>query len=230
MSQVPTIDLLLNLVPDRPSAVLDQLQTHPELASKQDAHGYSLLHAAVSYGHRDLMKALVETYLVDPNIKDEDSETCLFNAESVEFAREALALGVQLNAKNADGLTAAEKLDDEDEQPEVAAYLREVSNGGEAAEPAGSSLLGTTASDSQTNGVHPPPPLPDGVQVNVGTMAPDEVGEEPDPEFRRRIEELAARADFEGEEGQRELRDLIQDAVSGMSNEGQGPAARRRLG
>lgn len=230
MSQRPTIDLLLNLVPERPSTVIEQLQAHPELASKQDAHGYSLLHAAVSYGHKDLMKILVDTYHVDPNIKDEDEETCLFNAESIEFAHEALNLGVRLDAKNADGLTAAEKLDDEDEQPEIAAYLRRVAQGGEPAATQPSEEDTATSSSTQVNGTHPPPPLPDGVQVNVGTMAQDEVGDEPDPEFRRRIEELAAREDFEGEEGQRELRNLIQDAVSGMSSDGQGPAARRRLG
>lgn len=226
MSQTPTIDLLLNLAAERPATVLEQLQLHPGLASKQDAHGYSLLHAAVSYGHADLMKALIETYNVDPNIKDEDDETCLFNAESVEFAKESLALGVDIGARNADGQTAADKLDDEDEQPEVAAYLREVASGGADVQRTQSS----TTSSNQANGTHAPPPLPNGVQVNLGTMAPDEVGEEPDPEFRRRIEELAAREDFEGEEGQRELRDLISDAVSGMSSDGQGPASRRRVG
>lgn len=219
MSQTPTIDLLLNLAAERPETVLQQLQAHPDLAPKQDAHGYSLAHAAVSYGHVELLRALIQTHHVDPNIKDEDDETCLFNAETVDMAKEALDLGVQLDAKNADGITAAEKLADEDEQPEVAAYLRSVSKGEAAA-----------SSTSQANGTHPPPPMPEGVQVNVGTMAPDEVGEAPDPEFRRRIEELAAREDFEGEEGQRELRELIQDAVSGISGEGQGPAARRRLG
>lgn len=225
MAQVPSIDLLLNLVPDRPATVLQQLEAHPDLASQQDAHGYSLLHAAVSYGHKDLLNALVDTYHVDPYLKDEDEETCLFNAESIELAKEALRLGVPLDAINVDGQTAAQRLADEDEQPEVAAYLREVSHGGEP-----STAQGSSTSSTQVNGAHPPPPLPDGVQVNVGTMAPDEVGGEPDPEFRRRIEELAARADFEGEEGQLELRNLVQDAVSDMANEGQRASSRRRMG
>jgi len=78
--------------------------------------------------------------------------------------------------------------------------------------------------------MHAPPPLPSGVQINVGTMSAGEEGEAPDPEFRRRIEELAAREDFGGEESQRELRDLVSDAVSGLTHEGQGPVSRRRLG
>ena len=227
MAQAPTIDLLLNLVPDRPDTVLQQLLAHPHLASKQDAHGYSLLHAAVSYGHEDLLRTVIEIYRVDPNLKDEDDETCLFNAETIDLAQVTLSLGVELDSKNADGQTAAEKLADEDEQPEVAAFLRQVSQGGEPS----SSVAETGTSATQTNGIHPPPPLPNGVQVNVGTMAPDEVGEEPDPEFRRRIEELASREDFEGEEGQRELRNLISDAVSGMSLvRGKVRPSRRRLG
>ena len=217
----PTIDRLLNLVPDSPSTVLAYLDTNPHLASQQDAHGYSLVHAATSYNHIPLLRALITDYHVDPNTTDEDGETALFNAETVDMAKELLQLGVRVEATNDEGQTAAEKLADEDEQPVVAAYLREAAEQntahGEAANGSGNaSAMGR------------PPPMPNGVQVNVGTMQPDEAGEEPDPEFRRRIEELAAREDFEGEEGQRQLRDLITDAVSGLTHEGQAPASSRR--
>ena len=239
MAQMASIDVLLNLVPDSPNSVLSHLRNNPELATKQDAHGYSLLHAATSYEHLDLLKALIQDYHVDPNMKDEDGETCLFNAESVNFAKELVNLGVRMDSRNDDDQTAAERLDDEDEQPQVAAYLREAmeqTNGTPATTRtpnSGSSYFmrrSDTLMDGDTNGVHPPPPLPEGVQVNIGTMHANEVGGEPDPEFRRRIEELAARQDFEGEESQRELRDLVSDAVSGLANEGQGAATRRRVG
>lgn len=54
--------------------------------------------------------------------------------------------------------------------------------------------------------------------LNV-TAVPTEHEEagEPDPAFRRRIEELAARENFESDEGQQELRALITDAVRGTS-------------
>ncbi|GAB7363868.1 hypothetical protein MBLNU230_g4432t1 [Neophaeotheca triangularis] len=237
MEGTPSIDQLLNLVPDSPGQVLAHLEQSPELASQQDRHGYSLLHAATSYGQLDLARKLVQTYNVDPNIRDEDDETCLFNAEQVDFAKELLKLGVALNATNSDGQTAAEKLDDEDEQPLVAAYLREA--GSEPAEAAASTIAqtgGANASQAAASGTVPsgdvlqhPPAMPNGVQVNLGTMQQDEAGEEPDPEFRRRIEELAARQDFEGEEGQRELRELIADAVTGLGSDGQGAATRRRV-
>ena len=130
MAQI-NIDRLLNLVPDSPSIVLTHLETHPHLASEQDGHGYSLVHAATSYDHLPLLRALISDYHVDPNITDEDGETALFNAETVEMARELLQLGVRLEAKNDEGQTAAEKLADEDEQPVVAAFLREAAEHGD---------------------------------------------------------------------------------------------------
>lgn len=225
MDQTPSIDRLLNLVPDSPDSVLNNLRTHPQLASQQDAHGYSLLHAATSYGHANLLKALVNDFHVDPNITDEDNETCLFNVESVDMAKEVLALGVKIDAKNSDGQTAAEKLDDEDEQPVVAAYLRNIAGG-----PMNGSSSTDTLPNGNSNGLHAPSPLPNGVQINMGLMQQGDEGGEPDPEFRRRIEELAARPDFEGEETQRELRDLVSQAITGLNDEGQGPATRRRMG
>ncbi|KAF1826082.1 uncharacterized protein K489DRAFT_376480 [Dissoconium aciculare CBS 342.82] len=220
MSQPPSIDRLLNLVPDLPETVLAQLQAYPDLSSKQDAHGYSLVHAAASYAHAELLRALIKDFNVDPNIKDEDGETALFSVEEVPMAQLLLELGTDMTLRNAEGQTAAEKLDDEDEQPEIAAFLRQRAGGspvtGESAE---------TDSDGTTQRI---PPLPEGVRINVGTMPVDDVGEAPDPEFRRRIEELAAREDFDREEAQQELRNLITDAVSGLAGEGQGSTRKQR--
>lgn len=82
---------------------------------------------------------------------------------------------------------------------------------------------GSTEEEEGSNvldGLHHPPMVPSGISVNIGTMSSDEVGEDVvDPEFRRRIEELAAREDFQGEEGQRALRDLITQAVRGEVGE-----------
>ncbi|GIZ40566.1 hypothetical protein CKM354_000390000 [Cercospora kikuchii] len=221
MAQAPSIDVLLNLVPERPQVVQDKLQSHPELASKQDHHGYSLVHASASYGHADLLKALIKDFGVDPNIKDEDGETALFSVEEVAMAKELLELGTDRALRNHDGQTAAEKLADDDEQPEVAAYLRELSSGPEAQN-----------SNAQPHSVQDgaqalrPPPLPEGLQLNIGTMVPEEGAA--DPEFRRRIEELASRDDFDTEEAQRELRDIIADALSGTATDPQAPPASRR--
>jgi hypothetical protein len=239
-AEEPSIDKLLQLVPDAPDSVLSTLRTWPHLASKQDSHGYSLLHAATSWENKNLLRALVEEFKVDPNIKDESDETCLFNAESVEFAEELLRLGVTIDAVNDEGHTAADYLDDEDEAPRVAAYLRQVmaerSNGttatsnGQRSNAEEASTEQNDLPDGNSDAMQPPPPLPNGVQVNIGTMLANEVGEEPDPEIRRRIEALAARQDFEGEEGQRELRNLVEEVISGLGGDGQGAATRRRVG
>jgi len=237
MSQPLTIDRLLNLASDSPDAVLTHLREHSQLAGQQDSHGYSLLHAAASYGHVQLATALIKDFGIDANIRDEDDETALFNAETVEMAKELLVLGVSIDAKNGEGQTAAEKLADEDEEPVVAAFLHHAAGGASVDEAA--SIIAQTggAADSAAaqngangvDGVHAPPFMPEHVKVNVGTMDAGEAGEEPDPEIRRRIEELAARPDFQNEEGQAELRKLVTEIISGFGQEGQGPASRRRV-
>jgi hypothetical protein len=60
-------------------------------------------------------------------------------------------------------------------------------------------------------------------------MAEEDIGDAPDPEFRRRIEELAARDDFQTEEGQRQLRELVTEVVSGMTSEQTDRSVRRRV-
>lgn len=229
-----TIDRLLNIVPDQPQQVLSHLEQSPQLASAQDSHGYSLVHAAVSYNQPDLLRALVHQYSVSIDLRDEDAETPLFAAESVEIAKVVLEeCGGDVSIRNSDGQTAAEKLDEEGDYPLVSAYLRGFEVRGAAASSVTAQTGGANSAPqaeagtmdldaSSSNGVAPPPPLPQSVKINLGTMREDqeddEVGE-PDPEFRRRIEELAARPDFQGEEAQAELRRLIGDALGGVVGE-----------
>lgn len=219
------IDVLLNLVPDHPEQVLQELENNATLASTQDTHGYSLLHAAASYSHLDLIRTLVEKYEVPVNISDEDNETPLFYAENVEVAQALFEMGADLTKQNADGQTAAEKIADDEEFPLVAAFLREkvTELGGNAN--ATNGVRNGTISESNH-----PPRLPNGVQVNIGTMQEPE-GEPVNPDFRRRIEELAARDDFQSEQGQRELRELVSEAVTGLredAGQDERAATRRR--
>ncbi len=233
------IDVLLNLVTDNPSAVVTYLSQNPSLASDKDAHGYTLLHAASSYSHPDLVRALIKDYNVNPNTVDEDNETPLFAAENEEVARLLVELGADVWWKNEDGLTAEEKIDADGEFPLVATFLRSYvseipARGAERVASEHPTTTGNplTIADPEVSGAIPhPPPLPDNVKVSIGTMAEPE-GEQPDPEFRRRIEELAARDDFQTEEGQRELRILVQDAVAGLRESAvttEGRDVRRRV-
>ncbi|CZR62059.1 related to ankyrins [Phialocephala subalpina] len=202
---------VLLLAADNPSEVLVLLRGNPSLASTQDEHGYSLMHAAASYNNLDLLRTLVNDFHVDVNLKDEDGETALFVVETVDCAKILVEeLHADITIVGDEGKTAREKFAEENEVPEVAVYLR--------MKELESQVNGTSAAPT-TNDVHPPPPLPEGVQVNIGTMAEEEAGEVVDPEFRRRIEELASREDFQGEEGQRALRELITEAIRGEVGE-----------
>ncbi|KAI9714035.1 MAG: hypothetical protein M1820_000765 [Bogoriella megaspora] len=212
-SPTTTIDILLNLVPDSPNSVLTHLQTHPHLASQRDSNGYSLLHAAISYSALDLSRSLINEFGVDPNLVDNDHETCLYGAETVEAAKCGVEeLGTDWRWRNSEGKTAEERIEEDEEGEEVVAYLRNLrENGRESSQ---------NTEDESNGGLRHPPPLPDGVKINIGTMNEQAEGAgEVDPEFKRRIEELAARDDFQGEEGQTALRDLVQDAVTGLAGD-----------
>lgn len=206
---------LFLLAADNSPALYPLLRQDPSIASKQDEHGYSLLHAAASYNHISLLRSLVNEFNVDVNLKDEDGETCLFVTETVPVAMclvEELHLNITIT--NNDGLMAIEKIEEEGDFLEVASYLRSIRSGGVA----------SSAGDFNSPIIERshPPPLPANVRVDMGTMADEQLSgeaQQPDPEFRRRIEELAAKDDFHGEERQRELRALITDAVRGVTAE-----------
>ncbi|ROV89803.1 hypothetical protein VSDG_08587 [Cytospora chrysosperma] len=191
------------LAADNPSALLDLLREDPSIASGQDEHGYSLLHAAASYNHLDLLRALVNEFHVPVDLRDEDSETALFVVETVEAARVLVEeLGLDVAITGDEGQTAHQRLEQEGDFPEVAEYLASRESNGVN----GASVI---------NG-GPLPPVPQGLSVNFGTVPEGDIAEaSPDPEFRRRIEELAAREDFDTEAGQAALRRLVMEAVAG---------------
>lgn len=210
------------LAAENSPALLPLLRSNLSLASKQDEHGYSLLHAAASYNHIDLLRSLVNEFQVNINLKDEDGETCLFVAETLPIARCLIEeLHIDAEVRNDEGMTAMEKIAQEGDFPELAAYLQTVSGGLMDGDSVTREVVGGSSNR--------PLPLPSNVTVDIGTM-PDQIldgeAQEPDPEFKRRIEELAAKDNFHDEEGQRELRDLITDAVRDV---GESRDVRRRI-
>ncbi|KAL1899535.1 hypothetical protein Sste5346_002937 [Sporothrix stenoceras] len=225
---------------DNSPALLPLLRANPEMAREQDEHGYSLIHAAASYNHLDLLRTLVTELNVPVDLRDEDNETALFVVETVESARCLVEeLGLDPSLTGDDGIMAAEKIAGEAEFPAVAEYLM------------GLQSVLAAANDVLVEGDLPPPP--EGMRVTLGTIpvAPsaatvedaedggegssrnnnnnnggegssdnnaleEALGGLPDPELRRRIEELATRPDFHTEQGQAELKQLIQDALLGQ--------------
>ncbi|CAI7584144.1 unnamed protein product [Penicillium glandicola] len=201
---------------DNPTALLELLRSNPSIASSQDESGYSLLHAAASYGHIDLLRALVKEFNVNVNLLDEDGETCLFVVEDSDIARCLVEeLGVDANKKNAEDFTAVEKFETENEFPQVATYLREVVGGAPA-----------PTHDQAAQVLNSSGPIPgSNMKVNIGTMTEEEATA---GEFKRRIEELATREDYYSEEVQNEVRELVKDAMAGSNIEAMEREIRRR--
>ncbi len=190
--------------------LLPLLRSRPELAPSQDSHGYSLLHAAASYNHLDLLRALISDFHVNINLKDEDGETALFVVETVEAAQMLCEeFKIDQTIRNEEGETAEEKILHEGDFTAIADYLR---------------THNASENDSEIVHVHGdsrhPPPLPPNVKMQVGTLEdPEVLGEVSDPSLRRRIEELAGREDFQDEDGQRQLKQLVKDAVMSVNSE-----------
>ncbi|KAM4066985.1 ankyrin repeats (many copies) domain-containing protein [Hirsutella rhossiliensis] len=194
------------LAADNSPELLPLLRDNPALASAQDEHGYSLVHAAASYNHLDLLRALVHEFHVNINIVDEDNETALFVVETVGAARVLVEeLSADVRHRSSEGLTAAGKIEAEGDFPAVAAYLTGLGSSTiEAGEP-----VATTAVPDIMN----PPPI-EGMDFTLGTLDQTvDIPTEVDPEFRRRIEELAQRDDFNTPQGQSDLRKLVEDAL-----------------
>ncbi|KAM0200366.1 hypothetical protein ACHAPA_004907 [Fusarium lateritium] len=200
------------LAADNNPSLLPLLRENAALASSQDEHGYSLVHAAASYNHLDLLRKLVGEFKVDVDLRDEDDETALFVVETREAAQVLVEeLGANINHRGSEGLTAKEKIETEGDFPAVAEYLSKI-EAKQADDPA------TTAAAVMPEVIPPPP---EGMKVTVGTMdETTDIPEEIDPEFRRRIEELAQRDDFNTPQGQTELRRLVEDAILGEGGVG----------
>jgi hypothetical protein len=207
-------------------SLASQTPPDPALPSTRDAHGYSLLHAAASYGHLDLIRALVQTYHVDPNIADEDGDTPLFYAESLEVAHCLVdELGADTGKRNAEGMNAEDKIAEEAEGswvPAVLEYLRNKTGRFAAV------VNGASAAETVSPLIARPGMAPDNVQIEFGTMQELPEGDA-DPEIRRRIEELASKGDLESEDVQRELRALVTDVVSGLREDAAREPQRRRV-
>lgn len=226
------IDILLQLASDskHTDAILNHLSQNPELAATGDVNGYTLLHAASSYRIEPLMRALVQQYNVNPNITDGDGDTPLFFAETEQIARLLVEeLGADVNWRNQEGITCREKVQGEvdtgdEDGAALLAYLE--SKTSSAATDSAPAQPVQTIEDAAEE-VHPPPPLPDGISVNFGTMVEDET-QAPDPEFRRMIEELASSERFHTSEGQAELKDIITQAVRGTATDQEGERASKR--
>ncbi|KGR21042.1 hypothetical protein I503_02138 [Candida albicans SC5314] len=92
--------------------------------NSKDPNGYTAIHAAASYGHLNLLQYLIEKG-GDINIQDNEGDTPLHHVEDLKTAKYMVEkLGASYKIKNNDGLTAQQYIEEEDEFPEVAQYLK----------------------------------------------------------------------------------------------------------
>ncbi|KAI5952365.1 hypothetical protein KGF54_003231 [Candida jiufengensis] len=93
-------------------------------SNSKDPNGYTPIHAAASYGNIDLLKYLI-TKEGDINIQDNEGDTPLHHVEDLTTAKYLVEeIKADYKIKNNDGLTAMEYIEEEDEFPEVANYLK----------------------------------------------------------------------------------------------------------
>lgn len=105
-------------------AVLHHLDSGAFTPNSKDPNGYTPLHAAASYGNIELLKLLVSRG-GDINIQDAEGDTPLHYTEDMKTARFMVEeLKADYRIKNEEGHTAYEHIEEEDEFPELARYLK----------------------------------------------------------------------------------------------------------
>ncbi|KAF4571320.1 hypothetical protein EYR36_008649 [Pleurotus pulmonarius] len=89
--------------------------------NQPDAHTYTPMHAAASYGHLHVL-----TYLIskggDVNVTDHDGDTPLYAVENIQTARFLIDNGASLQITNNEGISPIDHLSED--FPAVAAYLQ----------------------------------------------------------------------------------------------------------
>ncbi|RDX42124.1 ankyrin [Lentinus brumalis] len=104
--------------------VRELIEVHSISPNVPDPNTYTPMHAAASYGHLDVLEYLISRG-GNVNVTDEDGDTPLYVVENVRTAQFLVEHGAVVNRQNAEGISPAQHLEDE-EFPDVAAYLRSV--------------------------------------------------------------------------------------------------------
>ncbi|ORZ14533.1 ankyrin repeat-containing domain protein [Absidia repens] len=95
-----------------------QLQRVKELVeggaqvNERDEFGYTALHAAVSYNHKDVLEYLLE-HGGDINIEDFDKDTPLYVCEHADLAQFLVDHGANVHHKNSEGVSPAQTANEE---------------------------------------------------------------------------------------------------------------------
>ena len=104
--------------------VLSHLDSGAFSPNSKDPNGYTPIHAATSYGHTELLKLLIERG-GNVNIKDFEGDTPLHHVEDLATAKILVEeFMADYKLKNEEGQTAADFVEEQNEYPELTAYLK----------------------------------------------------------------------------------------------------------
>lgn len=190
-----------------------------QTANDKDVNGYTPMHAAVSYGHRDLLDYLISVG-GDVNISDEDGDRPLHVVESLDMAKYLVEeLKVDYKVKNSEDQIPLQKLEEEDEFPELIEYLRELT-------PELSNNKDRDDAKEQEGEYGPDEKLPElpassSVSYSYEREAEGEVNEEQ----RRKIEQI-----IHGENPQQGMMEYLREAVQNQVHpeEEEGSSAKKK--
>lgn len=174
--------------------------------NSKDPNGYTPIHAAASYGHIGLLKLLISRG-GDINIQDNEGDAPLHHVEDLKTAKLMVEeLKADWKIKNNEGQIPAEYIEEDDEFPELAQYLRSLSH---------DQPQSTGASDESLMSSLPAPGTIDGheIRYTMENEAPEEESAFDEEERRKKIELI-----LNSENPEEALRDLVRNAVhEGMS-------------
>lgn len=167
----------------------------------KDDNGYTPVHAAASYGHMDLLKYLIDQG-GDINITDEDGDTALHTVEELDVAKSLVEdFKADYKIKNSEGQTPFEKIQEEDEFPELIHYLAGLQG----------IVLDAPSTLSEDND------MPD-----VKYTFENEDDTEADPEKKKQIEEI-----MKSDNPEAGLQEFLRNAINEQQTE-QGTEKRRK--
>ncbi|CCC70024.1 hypothetical protein NCAS_0D04430 [Naumovozyma castellii] len=168
----------------------------PFTANSKDPNGYTPIHAAAAYGHKDLLRLLCSTYNGDVNVRDSDGDTPLHHCEDLETATMIIEeLNGDFTIANNEGKTALQTFEEDGEFPDLIQYMREKSG-----IPVEQDSLGLNQEELAQ--------FKDSIRY---TLEQDPAGENDDPESlarRQRLEQI-----IQGDNAEQELENYIREMV-----------------